>query len=310
MRIFILNKLILNNKIGCIIYLYVSLFKSFVFTIYSLRKIRWPANKIIFRDVKKIKSINTYTADQKCHILCSGESLLKTKHLIENNDFVIGFNFSGLISQKENIHFFSHAQLENNLPTPSTALTIKMANNMKAQQFFWSNLSNLNSSINFKKKYPFTYKLVNEKFITDNLYMIDAVMPFWDSKDKMLIKLCSQMAASGKTFFFCQYMNSLFSILSLCSSLPFDKFILHGCDIDGIHFYCSDEFIPPSYTNKKELEVVEKYNAKFHRQNNSLSISSIEYILPFYQKAFLKNNKYIFAASQKTGCSRILPHYY
>ena len=309
MKRFILNKIILNNKLGCIIYIYSSILRSLIFTIYSLKKIKWPIKKIIFRDVKNISIIN-FSAEQKCHILCSGESLLKTIHFIDKDDFVIGCNFSGLISQKENIHFFSHAQIENNVPTPTTALTIKMANNMKVDKFIWSNLSNLNSSSKYKKKYPFTYKLVNEKFITDHFYMIDAVMPNVDLKNEILIKLCAEIAASGKTFFFCQYMNSLLSILSLCSSLPFDKFILHGCDIDGIHFYFSPDFVPPFYTNKKELTLVEKYNANFHRQKNNLSISSIEDLLPFYRSAFLKKKKYIFAANQETGCSRIIPHYY
>lgn len=204
----------------------------------------------------------TSNKTETCHIICSGASALETIDLINDDQFVITTNFSGMLLEKSNLHFCELALLKNweigkewinpNVDKVDrfhylerSQILSKIRNNIKCDLFLWKNIYGGEVS----------YEAVKTLYKDNGNYLLDYFLPPYYREYKVLNTYFLKLLLDDKGNYLPQFANSVFTYIGLVSKV-FKKIILHGFDMGGKYFYESHKFKVPSYLNEDEINLL------------------------------------------------------
>ncbi|MDB4654887.1 hypothetical protein OAE53_00800, partial [bacterium] len=166
-----------------------------------------------------------------CHIIGSGWSLSKSLTKVLPDDYVIGFNYSGLCSLRFNLYIaefggfsvsnasFDHLTIAKELSRRDNSLII------------FKNIWEDKNDIEFLNQYWVDLAWI----IRDRLFLL----PRLNHLRKVL-----NLMLNDKSNFFPQCVSSVVFAILLAYKSGFKSVVVHGVDFGGSYFYECDDFIP------------------------------------------------------------------
>ena len=192
------------------------------------------------------------TKKRICHIIGSGDSLNRSKSLIMENDFVLGFNFSALAEFDFDLYMIEFYGENCKNISDKQLKVIERFLNPSAKIILKHSLHERNDFNYLRKNYRNKKLLILKEVLVKCLSV--------DSHKYICKKLLL------KTGTFNQFSSSLIVALDIAFKLDFDKIILHGVDLEGPYFFQNNnylkEFYPFDSINYKKLK-----NNKSHQVN-------------------------------------------
>lgn len=202
-----------------------------------------------------------------CHILGSGWSLTQGLGSIRDDDFVIGFNFSGIAYQKSDLYFIELATDD-----------MDRADASCKQYELWKTLNAYPTVFVFKnilEKYN-KISMINDNYGKNVVYLKDAVVGCEQGLDEDEFV---DFLFSSEVFFFKNQAQSI-STTILCIILAyragFKKIILHGVDFFGAHFYENTLFanskFAPNTILKNKSSSMHQTNSEYFSHSSVLCV--------------------------------------
>ncbi|MAC42255.1 MAG: hypothetical protein CMJ05_10790 [Pelagibacterales bacterium] len=254
----------------------------------------------LFLFLKKLKGFSILTKSncketintkkRVCHIIGSGESLNKTKSLIKENDFVIGFNFSALAEINFDLYMIEfYGEKCKNISDKQ----------LKVVEEFLDPSTTILLKHSLHKRNDFNY--IRKNYINKELLILKDVLIRCLSIDSHKY-ICKKFLLKTETFN--QFSSSVIVALDIAFKLEFDKIILHGVDLEGPYFFQKNnylkEFYPFDSINYKKIE-----NKRSHQVNEGEF--SLERTLNYLS---LSNDfKRIFTGSKNKKLSNLFDSY-
>lgn len=205
-----------------------------------------------------------------CHILGSGYSLNDSLKIIDSdNDFVIGFNFSGLAYNYSDLYFIEIAAEKNTISKAQFKLWNYLRKKSKNTIFVFKNVSEGKNSV----------ESINKLYKNEILYLKDVILGINNPKS---LNFFSNLVL-GNSFITqnqVQAISSTIVSIAIAYKIGCKKIILHGIDFSGPHFY--DIFS----SNDPELEEIRsmiysnsEINYEKKHKTNTFLVSHEEFLL-------------------------------
>lgn len=231
-----------------------------------------------------------------CHIIGSGSSLNKSKHIINDSDFVIGFNYAALADIKWDIYFFEfggravletskrHLAIAEKLVCTSTDLV------------FFKNLWESKNELEFVEKYWLDFA----RPVKDVLY---------PTVNKEMLPYSIKRCFEANDDFLPQFKSSMMTSIFLAYQAGFKEIVLHGLDFGGLYFY--EEYLNPMFINYAPHSAGELGNYEKSEEGSihitAQGINSMRNIIPMAKEYLMSNKCKLYSATHASSSAEILP---
>jgi hypothetical protein len=231
-----------------------------------------------------------------CHVIGSGWSLNESVSIIENDDFVIGFNYAGLINIPFDIYFveFGGFSVEN-ISHQHIRITEDYVSK-HTDLIFFKNLWDDKNDISF----------INEHWLNLAMPIKDRVYPVFD---KRYLDAVLDIMLSDKSEFLPQLASSVVTAIILAYKAGFKKIVVHGLDFGGQYFYEVDGFeVEGKYIPSSEAE------SGFYGKTTKKSVHPtasgqvcMKDIVPLLHKVLALKGVELYCATKSSPSSEFLP---
>lgn len=292
-----LKNLILSNYFSYILYLNFCLFKSRLFL--SSKASKLHTRRILNQtDLVQIVAHAKEEHSDVCHIIGSGWSLSKSLTKVVPDDYVIGFNYSGLCDLCFDLYIaefggfsvsnasFDHLKIANELSRRDNSLII------------FKNIWEVKNDIDFLNQYWVDVAW----FVRDRLFPLPNHNHLRKALDLML---------NDQSTCFPQCVSSVIFAVLLAYKSGFKSVVVHGVDFGGCYFYECDDFIPsvpvlPSVKSQSGF-----YGSSTGRAAHPTSLGRIglQDLLSELNYIFVNNNCRLLCGTQLSPSSQILSVY-
>ncbi|MFT6843055.1 MAG: hypothetical protein ACI8RP_000566 [Urechidicola sp.] len=179
---------------------------------------------------KKVNEAKKKKKSEVCHILGSGASLNLSLKEIQNSDFVMGCNYSGLSIVEHDFYLleFSGPSYQN-VSEDHFSIAYNIVKKNTDLIFFknvWENKNKLSSIIT-------KFKMFNFPIVEDRLLIVE---------EKEQLEPSIREAICGKSDSIPQLSSTVVTLLFIAIRCGFKKIVIHGVDFGGEYFYQSSNF--------------------------------------------------------------------
>jgi hypothetical protein len=188
-------------------------------------------------DADSLRRINHDSTHKICHIIGSGTSVVKSYKSIDSlNDFVIGFNYAGLLPLYFDVYFIEAASDREQLLTSS----------LIHEQLFFHMCQRREPKIFVKCMWEtdwWSSSFIQSRYEGKLGVIIDVIPNLPILANSQALNLANQKLFRKKRsrFFLNGASSAVFSVL-LAYQLGFRNIVVHGVDYVGPHFFHSNEF--------------------------------------------------------------------
>lgn len=291
-----LKKIMLWNRFSYIIYISLQFCKSkFNF----IRKTSiLNVDKILNQSelVCEIESSRMDKGSKTCHIIGSGWSLHDSVSTISHNDFVIGFNYAGLIGIPFDVYFVEFGGDSVKSISNQHLSIVKDFVSKNTNLIYFKNLWEDKNDIAF----------INSNWLGVAKPVKDRVYPVLDKK---YIDFTIEKMLSDESDYLPQLASSVVTSIILAYKAGFKEIVIHGLDFGGNYFYEVDGFqIDPAYIpdNKTESRFYRKTRKDTVHPTASGNIGMKE-IIPKLTLCLENRGVNLFCATSRSPVSKILP---
>lgn len=281
-------RLIKNAYLTNIAYIYI----TYINQIIKLRifKIKCFFLKINLHNKSHLHNKFRNHSDKACHIIGSGYSLNDSKGKINNEDFVIGFNFAALANLDFDLFFFEFAGKKCADVSNKQKEALKYLIQNKKNNIYFKNALLPRNDLNF----------LYDHYGNDINIIEDIIL---QNRSTSTFDIIYNLMYNEKSNLFMQYNSSLFFCINVAKSIGFKTIIFHGVDFKGPYFFDnlkSDDFFENNHYEKRELN-----------QNHSINKTSygLEGYLSFLISK-MENEVSFYCATNKTPLKKYLKNFY
>lgn len=291
-----IKNIFLLNKCFYGLYMRLQLYRNKLYFERKTSKIK--SSEIITQS--KILSIVTHEKSKKdsdvCHIIGSGWSLHESISSISEKDFVVGFNYAGLIGIPFDIYFveFGGSAVKN---ISYQHLSIVKDYVLKhTNLIFFKNLWEDKNDMEF----------VNDHWLSVSTPIKDRIYPVLDEK---YLEFVINTMLSEKSDFLPQVISSVVTSIILAYKAGFNKIVIHGVDFGGQYFYEVDGFqIDDNYISIDTPEGgFYGKTVKGVAHPTATANVGMKEVLPVLRQCLENRGVGLFSATSKSPASEFLP---
>ncbi|WP_157792542.1 hypothetical protein [Thiomicrospira microaerophila] len=231
-----------------------------------------------------------------CHVIGSGWSLNESVSIIGKDDFVIGFNYAGLISIPFDVYFVEFGGFSvKNTSHQHVRITEDFVSK-HTDLIFFKNLWEDKNDISF----------INAHWLNLAMPIKDRIYPVFDKKylDSVIEKMLSDQSE-----FLPQSASSVVTAIILAYKAGFKKIVVHGLDFGGQYFYEVDGFeVEKKYIPSSESEsgFYGKTTKKSVHPTSSGQVGMKD-IVPLLRKLLAPKGVELCCATKSSPSSNFLP---
>lgn len=234
-----------------------------------------------------------------CHVIGSGWSLNKSLHKISTDDFVIGFNYSGLSDLRFDVYIAEFGGYSvSNASFDHYKIATELLKREKPPLILFKNVWEWKNDINFLNAY-----WVNVAwFVRDRIYPLPS--------KKNLFKVLDLMMKDSSIYFPQCVSTVIFSIL-LAYKAGFSSIVVHGVDFGGRYFYECDGFVPaiPVFPNAAPQSGFYGSRSDFSSHPTSTGRVKLQDLLLSLNSLFLAQERGLYCGTSLSPSSQFLPVY-
>jgi len=234
-----------------------------------------------------------------CHIICSGHSFNASVQHLDKDDFIIGFNFAGIIKLNYSIYFIELASNCNKKIKNISDCQYRVVQeslNSKSKLIF----KNIYSEAVPQSKYLSKYKNFNVLFARD--YQIPIL------SKALLHKSVSSLLEEANVSLLPQLRSTIYTAIAYAYRQGFKEIVVHGLDFGGPHFFDAEDFAG-SLENRPSYDALPKIKMGDNHLTNIGEVSSID-ILKEINRQLKAKGVTLYAAIENSKLSEYLPVYY
>lgn len=232
-----------------------------------------------------------------CHVIGSGYSLNKTKKIIHDEDFVIGFNQAALSGLSFNLYFVEAGSGRFEEVSKQQIQLIDDIVSKQTDLILFKNIWEDRNSI------PFILHNWKNKvyYIKDYVILCSKTGDVKESVEELL---------SHKSRYLPQLTSTALTAIAFSDYLGFKKIVLHGVDFGGEYFFGADDFdgIKVNHLNPLNITLYNKASKNSVHETARGDCGTNSLLKPL--ASILKNrNIFLYAATKETKSSEVLECY-
>ncbi len=265
--------------------------EDYLKSIQIIRRIKKYKPKVkIFTHKKLVSHVVKNKRNNTCHIIASGYSAYHSykEGVINENDYIIGFNFSAFLPYhydiyfiEQNYHLINDKNFNKDVVNKLTTVINKRSDKINA--IFLKNIYNTPPDLLATTMFDVIKKNIN--------VVLDV---------QVYIKIINRLF-SAPSIFMPQFSTTTITTTMLAFHAGFKNIVVHGLDFEGPHIYHSEEL--QNEINVKEVTPYPKPN-----QQHITAVSQ-RLIWKDIIREFHKNEVNIFSASDKSNFKDYAPVY-
>ncbi|MDW7726677.1 MAG: hypothetical protein SCH70_06110 [Candidatus Methanoperedens sp.] len=238
------------------------------------------------------------TAKSVCHVIGSGYSLNKTKKIINDKDFIIGFNRAALSGLSFNLYF---VEIGSDCFEEFSKKQIQLVDDTVSKQtdlIFFKNIWEDKNNINF----------ILENWRNKVYYIKDYLIDCSESED---IKESVKELLSHKSRCLPQLKSTALTAIAFSDYLGFKKIVLHGVDFGGEYFFDADDFdgIKGYYSDPSKSTALYSKASKTSVHETARGDCGINSLLKPLASILKNRDVILYAATKETKSSEVLECY-
>ena len=251
------------------------------------------------RDLVEAVTHSKLKSSGVCHIIGSGWSLLNSLYKVSPNDYVIGFNYSGMCDLSFDLYIAEFGGYSvSNASFDHLKIATQLSKTDNNTLILFKNIWQDKNEIPFLNK----YWVGNASFVRDRIYPLPR---------KQHLSRVLNMMLNDTSRFFPQCVSTVIFSIILAYKAGFTSVVLHGVDFGGQYFYESDHFSPainvsPSNTSQSG---VYGFQSATSRHPTSLGRVTLQDLILTLSEIFLANARSLSCGSSLSPSSRLLPVY-
>ncbi|GAB6069490.1 hypothetical protein JCM30760_05870 [Thiomicrorhabdus hydrogeniphila] len=293
-----IKKLLLLNKNFYMSYIKFQLFRSKLY--FGKKTSKLKSGKILAQSelVSKVTSAKVNKGSKVCHIIGSGWSLHESVTVISDKDFVIGFNYAGLIGIPFDVYFVEFGgDTVKNISHQHLSIVEDYVSK-HTNLIFFKNLWEDKNDMEF----------VNNNWLGIATPIKDRIYPMLDKK---YLDSVIEAMLSDRTDYLPQLTSSVVTSIILAYKAGFEKIVVHGLDFGGRYFYEVDGFqVDSTYIPDKKPEGgfygITKKNSVHPTASGNAGMKEV---VPELKACLKKRGVNLFCATSISPVSRVLPLY-
>lgn len=258
------------------------------------------ANKILTQPelIFRVKSAKINKCSEICHIIGSGWSLNESISTISDKDFVIGFNYAGLIGINFDVYFVEFGGVTVKNISYQHLSIVKDYVMQHTDLIFFKNLWEDKNDVTF----------INDHWLSISTPIKDRIYPVHNKKH---LKSVIEAMLSDQSDYLPQMASSVVTSIILAYKAGFKKIVIHGLDFGGQYFFEVDDFqVNAAYIPDKKPEggfygKTEK-NAIHPTASSKVGMKAI---IPLLSESLGCKGVGLFSAILSSPVSKVLPVY-
>ena len=227
----LLKNLILSNFLFYFFYLKASLSKSSLLLALKVSKLK--TKRILTQEglINKVAHAKNHRSEV-CHIIGSGWSLTESLAKVLPNDYVVGFNYSGLCDLAFDLYIAEFGGFSvSNASFDHLKIAKELSCRAKPPFIVFKNIWEGKNDLDF----------INEHWVELAWFVLDRIYPL---PRLIHLRKALKLMLNDKSHFFPQCVSTIVFTILLAYKSGFKTIVLHGVDFGGRYFYECDGFNP------------------------------------------------------------------
>lgn len=246
--------------------------------------------------LRSIKACPEFDVNKVVHIVASGWSLCRSRDLVDEDSFVIGFNHAAISGLKFDVYFVELGGYENLKLSCQFVEMVEKFVLPSTRNVYFKNLWGRQNDVEFLCDH---WKY-NCSFVKDELYLCHNSRDLDEVIDRII---------NPRSKYLPQFNSTVVTAIGVATSLGFKKIVVHGLDFGGDHFFFDNQY---SHLGSLLPERTGVYQKSFREEVIHMTAKGefgIKAILPILREKLLEGGVALYSATSESPSACYLPVY-